>query len=238
VDELWQVLLDLGDTLTAPWVLVGGQMVLLHALEHGQVPPQISQDADIVADIRALPTALRTIVAALTEYGFMLDGISPDGIAHRYVRAASEPGGGSPKVAVDLLAPEGIGDRADLTTEQGRTIQVPGGSQAIERAELLAVTHAGRTGTIPRPALLGAIIIKAAACGLPDDVARHLRDLALLTALVDDPFVMRDELTPKDRQRLKGAAVLADYGHPAWSLVPASIRRQGQIAYAVLTELP
>ena len=36
-------LLDLAETLRAPWTLVGGQMVLLHALEHGQVPPQISQ---------------------------------------------------------------------------------------------------------------------------------------------------------------------------------------------------
>ena len=55
VDELWHVLLDLAETLRAPWTLVGGQMVLLHALEHGQVPPQISQDGDSTGiPVRAL----------------------------------------------------------------------------------------------------------------------------------------------------------------------------------------
>jgi hypothetical protein len=53
VDQLWHVLLDLGGEFTVPWTLVGGQMVLLHTLERGQVPPQISQDGDVVADIRS-----------------------------------------------------------------------------------------------------------------------------------------------------------------------------------------
>jgi hypothetical protein len=48
VDRLWHVLLDLASGLRVPWTLPGGQMVLLHALEHGQVPPQISQDGDLV----------------------------------------------------------------------------------------------------------------------------------------------------------------------------------------------
>ena len=54
VDQLWHVLLDLGGELTVPWTLVGGIWSLLHALERGQVPPQISQDGDVVADIRSL----------------------------------------------------------------------------------------------------------------------------------------------------------------------------------------
>jgi hypothetical protein len=47
VDELWHTLLDLGDQLDVPWALIGGQMVLLHAIEHDQVPPQVSQDGDV-----------------------------------------------------------------------------------------------------------------------------------------------------------------------------------------------
>lgn len=46
------MLLDLGESLDVPWTLVGGQMVLLHVLKHGQVAPQVSQDGDVVADIR------------------------------------------------------------------------------------------------------------------------------------------------------------------------------------------
>lgn len=64
VDELWRVLLDLG-SMPIKWTLIGGQMVLLHALEHGQVPLQISEDGDVVADIRADPSSLRTVVRAL-----------------------------------------------------------------------------------------------------------------------------------------------------------------------------
>ncbi len=33
-DELWQVMLTLADELPERWTLIGGQMVLLHALEN------------------------------------------------------------------------------------------------------------------------------------------------------------------------------------------------------------
>lgn len=36
-------------------------------------------------------------------------------------------------VSIDVLAPEGLGSRTDLTTTPpGRTLQVPGGTQALE----------------------------------------------------------------------------------------------------------
>jgi len=237
VDELWHVLLDLGERLAVPWTLVGGQMVLLHALEHGHVPPQISQDGDVIADIRAASGALSDVVAALGDDGFALEGIGPDGVGHRYVRPTAGATGPRRKITVDVLAPEGVGTRADLTTTPpGHTVQVPGGTQALDRTELVTVIHEGRSGTVPRPTLLGALVTKAAACGLPDDAARHLRDLTLLCALVDDPFAMRAQLTAKDRQRLGLAVALSDRGHQAWLLVPDAIRPNGQIAYAVLIE--
>jgi hypothetical protein len=68
VDALWEVLLDLSE-LPIRWTLIGGQMVLLHALEHGQVPPQISQDGDIVADVRADPSPASDREGA-GRYGF------------------------------------------------------------------------------------------------------------------------------------------------------------------------
>ena len=236
VDELWHALFDLADTVAVPWTLVGGQMVLLHALEHGQVPSQVSQDADVIVDIRAAPTAIRDVVAGLEGAGFTLDRIGPDGVAHRYVRATRSTGS-TRAVAVDVLAPEGLGRRADLTTTKpGHTLQVPGGTQALERTERVVVVHEGRRAKVPRPTLLAAIVGKAAACGLPGDPARHFRDLALLCALAADPFAERDGLTPKDHQRLKLGGPLADAQHPAWLLVPTAIRRNGQISYAVLAE--
>lgn len=229
VDQLWHVLLDLAEQLTVPWTLIGGQMVLLHAIEHGQVPPQISQDGDILADIRADARGIAQVVARLEALAFDLAGISADGLAHRYIRPA-EP----TEVVVDVLAPEGLGERADLTTSPpGRTLEVPGGTQALARTELVAVVHEGRRVEVPRPTLLGAIVAKATAVELADP-ARHYRDLALLSALVVDPFDMLDQVTNKDRQRLRRAKALSDDAHPAWSLVPEQVRAQGQIAFGVL----
>jgi hypothetical protein len=229
VDELWHTLLDLGESLDVPWALIGGQMVLLHALEHGQVPPQISQDGDVIADIRAVPGALTRVVAGIENLGFSLQSISADGLAHRYIRAAKPR-----PVVIDVLAPEGLGERADLTTTPpGRTIEVPGGTQALSRAERIAVVHEGRRGMIPRPTLLAAIVGKAAATALPGP-ERHYRDLALLCALVPDPFDVAEQLTRKDRQRVRMASKLLGDTHPAWALVPDSIRSSGQIAYGIL----
>jgi hypothetical protein len=230
VDQLWHVLLDLSESLTIPWTLVGGQMVLLHALEHGQVPPEPSQDGDVVADLRADHGALAQVVRQLETLGFALESISTDGLAHRYARNAHPR-----SVLLDVLAPDGLGARADLTTSRpGRTIEVPGGTQALSRTERVAISHEGRHGDVPRPTLLAAIIIKAAATGLPSP-ARHYRDLALLCSLVPDPFALAEQLTAKDRQRLRQAGALADASHAAWPLVPTVIRSQGQITYAVLT---
>lgn len=231
VDQLWHVLLDLGEQLKVPWTIVGGQMVLLHALQHGTVPPQVSQDGDPIADLRADRGAIRAVVAALGAHGFALDGISPTGLAHRYVLAADPL-----PVKVDVLAPEGLGERSDLTTTRpGRTIEVPGGTQALRRSELIELEHEGRRGAVPRPSLLGAIVGKGAACGLPGDTSRHHRDLALLCALVSDPFEMREQMDRRDLKRVRVGGRLHDDLHPAWALLPEDLRAQGRTAYEVLT---
>lgn len=80
VDLLWHALLDLSELLRTRWAVVGGQMMLLHALERRQLPPQISQDGDLVADVRAAPNAIDAIVTALQNAGFAVAGMSPDGL--------------------------------------------------------------------------------------------------------------------------------------------------------------
>ena len=234
VDELWEVLLDLSEIATVPWSLIGGQMVLLHALQHGTVPPQVSQDGDVIADVRAAPEGLKQLVGILEEMGFESAGVAPDGVAHRYKRPSNTP---ERPVVIDVLAPEGVGERTDLTTTPpGRTVRVPGGTQALARTEQVPVQLAQRTGTIPRPTLLAAVVAKAAACSLPEDVSRHKRDLALLCALIDDPFAAAKDLTNGDRKKLKAVTALNDRDDEAWRLVPAELRDGGRDAWAILND--
>ena len=135
-----------------------------------------------------------------------------------------------------MLAPEGLGQRADLTTTRpGRTIEVPGGTQALHRSEFIDLEHEGRRGTVPRPSLLGAIVGKGAACGLPGDTSRHHRDLALLCALVPDPFEMREQMENKDIKRVRTGGRLHEDLHPAWALLSDDLRAQGRAAYKILT---
>ena len=76
--------------------------------------------------------------------------------------------------------------------------------------------------------------MKAAACGLPGNTDRHHRDLALLYALIPDPFAMRQQFTPRDSKRLRTAGQLRDPRHSGWMLVPADIHDQGRQAYEIL----
>ena len=77
--ESWNGLLDLADEMSSGWCLIGGFMVLLHCVERGSTPTRPTDDGDTVVDLRARPTALRDLTAALARIGFAADGISADG---------------------------------------------------------------------------------------------------------------------------------------------------------------
>jgi hypothetical protein len=74
----------------------------------------------------------------LLSRGFSLDGISPEGIGHRFVNG---------RVRLDVLGPDGLGGRNRLHTVSGaRTVEVPGGSQALTR------TPSGKAPAPSKPA--------------------------------------------------------------------------------------
>jgi len=150
----------------------------------------------------------------------------PEGIAHRYRRGG---------VSVDVLAPEGLGPRADLTTTPpGRTLQVPGGTQALDRTELVPVMFGDHQGLVPRPSLLGAIVGKAVAVEVDDVPDAQRLDLALLLSLVDDPIGLAAQLTKKDRQRLRSRSEMADVDQRAWTSLSADAADRGRAACRLL----
>lgn len=124
---LWPGLLELADRLPRPFVLIGGQMVYLHGAAVGRTPLRVTNDVDVLVDVRAQVNALKMAVKALGTLNYHVDGMSPDLLAHRYVRDDG--------MVVDLLAPDNLGPRANLTTTPPeRTIEVPGGTATLGTA--------------------------------------------------------------------------------------------------------
>lgn len=117
-DALWEALLQLARTeALQEWTLIGGQMVPLHALEHGTTPIRLSTDIDVVVNAR--------VVAGRRE-----------------------------RASIDVLAPEGLGNRADLTTTPpSRTLEVdlPGycaGCGRLAALSYLAARHLKEAGNL------------------------------------------------------------------------------------------
>lgn len=86
-DALWATLVELSDVRPGDWTLIGGQMVFLRALEHDTVPPRMSTDLDILVNTRIGSGAVGALSADIEAFGFELDGVSPEGIAHRCWRS-------------------------------------------------------------------------------------------------------------------------------------------------------
>lgn len=226
-DRLWLALVELTEVMQGAWTLIGGQMVLLHSLENEAQAPRVSADIDVLVDARVAAGGIREFVSALNSLGFDLEGASPDGLAHRYVRDG---------IGIDVLAPEGLGPRTDLTTTPpGRTLEVPGGSQALSRSEFVPVRFQQSTGYVPRPSLLGAIICKAAAVDIDDVPSAQREDLALLLSLVGAPLMLANELTPKDKARLRKRTEMKNPEHPVWRTLNSDSADRGRAAYRLLT---
>ncbi|HEY5834382.1 hypothetical protein [Streptomyces sp.] len=231
--SLWGVLLDIADRMPDVWTLIGGQMVLLHGLEHGRTPPGASQDLDVLADVISHQQSLLLLVDVLKDLGFQPAGITPEGKVYRYTRIDADG-----TLTVDVLAPDKLGNRADLTTSPpGVTLEVPAGRQALHRTTSVSVQLDGRPGAIRRPSLLGAIVGKAAALGIPTaPKAKHYRDLAFLLSLPVNPLSLRSELSKSDRKKLALAKELSDPNHRAWrELRDPDAEADGQAVYRILT---
>lgn len=134
----------------------------------------------------------------MEDLGFRSAGISAEGRQHRWLRD---------KASIDVLLPEGIGQTA--TERQGvtgsPTLPTQGGTQALQRSEVVAVTVAGREGFVRRANLVGALVVKAAAhTNVGDqDPRRHRRDFLLLAELITAADFANEQLSKKDRQRLR-----------------------------------
>jgi hypothetical protein len=206
-ERLWRVTHEIADLLAGlPWVLIGGQMVTLLEREHGGRTGRATRDVDALMDVRALTGATQEAARRLESVGFTAK-LTNDGLSYRFVRGDD---------VVDVLAPENLGPRADLTTSPpGTTLETVGGTQALHRRREVTIDVLGDVFKLPVPTLAGALVIKARAAS-SSSLAKHRRDLARLLALVSNIDEMRAELTAKERGYLRAHQVLLDPTNETW----------------------
>lgn len=219
-------LIALAEAQSGSWTLIGAQMVALYAWDAG-IESRPSEDADVLANVRVTASATRDVAGFLRERGYEPEE-SLTNVVHSFTRGNAE---------IDVLAPDGLGPKSDITTIPGRhTIEVPGGSQALGRTDLVSVRTREIAGELPRPNLLGAILVKVRAIEVDDVPNAQRADLALLLELVDDPDVLRSELRNSERGWLRRHEYLADPDHPQWLEFEARDPEQAALVFRRLID--
>lgn len=191
-EQSWHALMEVYEHFSEGWTLIGGQLVHLHCAERGVFPIRPTDDVDAVVDIRTSTSMLEEFTGVLVTMGFRPD-TSGEGLQHRWRRDLAQ---------IDVLIPEGIGERARQRPGAGgaSTVSAPGTTQALNRTEAVAVLVGGRAGTVLRPNLIGALVGKAAArTEIASDRAsiRHSIDFVVLASLISARDFRETDLTKK-----------------------------------------
>lgn len=221
----WHGLLDLYERLPSHWSLIGGQMVHLHCAERGFSPRRPTPDVDTVLDVQANPQILLSFTQALLDLNFSPAGVTGSDKQHRFVRG---------EASVDVLIPRGVGER--LPRHRGatgsETVQAPGGIQALRRSSTVEVTVAGRSGSIRRPSLVRALIVKAAAHTLPVDLyrGRHRSDFATLGAMVSRADFSSEVLTKREKRYLRDMVMAVQADPTAVDGIPEAVEGLQRLA--------
>lgn len=228
--RLWATLLDLADAQPDGWTLIGALMVMLHAHAAGIDARRTTRDVDALADVRGVAQATRRLVATLERLGWEMHPDHPrsENIGFRFTKDG---------LLFDVLAPDGLGERTDITTVPPlMTVGMSGGSRALRRTAVRDVVLGERAGRLPVPDLLGALVIKSRAAA--SDRAhttdpthrpeRHLEDLAVLYACATDLRTLAREMIGADRR------ALGDTPEPHWHVLDPDVRPPAQAAFRYL----
>jgi hypothetical protein len=226
--ETWAVLIELGRSAPAPWTLIGAHMVGAHAWRRGRDVLRTTRDADVIVNARAMTDATSALSEKLVSLDFELEMPSRTGQGFRFKRG---------RIAIGVLAPDGLGPKAKLDTVQGaQTLQVPGGTQALARSGSVAVRSRDLEGSVPVPNLLGALLVTVRAIAVDDAPNDKKRDVALLLTLVDDPSELENDLSKNERSWLRKYREFGDPRSDAWeALVDPEL---GASVFLRLADLP
>ena len=226
-EAAWHGVLDLYEAHPEGWTLIGGQLVHLHGAERGFAPQRPTDDADTVVNARSAQV-LGAVTASLKDLEFAADPASVDGIQHRWTRGDA---------VIDVLIPDGMGERAERrpSVTGFPTIAAPGGTQALARTQVVDVQVGTRVGRLPRPNLIGALILKAKAridtVGPGRD--RHCDDFAVLAAMLAATDLRKLELTKSERRSLRRMIEVTRENDRAMDIVPDVESRLDRLGHFV-----
>jgi hypothetical protein len=131
--QLWISALELSSAFDAGerWTLVGGLMVQLHAFERWS-PSRLTVDVDFLGDSRRRPAMTKLMAETVVNRGgeMVMPPVGDASLGYRF-----EVDG----TIVKILGSEGV-RRDPKTLGKHTTFQVPGGTQALARTEVVLVS--------------------------------------------------------------------------------------------------
>lgn len=201
--RLWKSALELAQDFGVDerWALVGGLMVQLHAIERNRAA-RLTADIDFLGDSRQRPAMTVRMAEALKERGgeMAMPPVSNENLGYRFEVDGS---------IIEILGSDGV-RRDPKTLGRYTTFQVPGGTQALVRSEVVLVSLDGAEPVpIRRPNLLGAILIKARVVRKQRDKFESDRqDLIRLLGFVEDPRALAGELKGNEKKWLRNVEEL------------------------------
>lgn len=226
----WDVVVELAKTIDPrSWELVGGLMVQAHALLANRIS-RATKDVDMLVNLMVSGLSASSVVKKLEAIGFEAQepGLRRS-VFHRLRRDSS---------VVDILIADHLpsGKRESAKFNRWPMMEMPGGAQAIERAMPVQIECGRDSATVLIPDLLGAIVLKAAAYSSDRrSRERHLEDIALLSSLVVDVRMLKEQMRGSDAKRIRAAwKALSNVNDPAWLLLVPDERQKGHDTLRVL----
>ena len=227
--EIWRAVAKVAAALgdDRRWCLVGGLMVALFAIE-AQQAQRATTDIDVLADARARPSGTAWATRRLEALGATVHELQPSE-RERGFRFDFDG------QVVDVLAPDGLGPSGATTTGKLQTIQIPGGTQALNRTEVVEILIDDTAVTLRRPKLIAAILLKARALRVHARPQDQRYDLVTLLGLLDDPRTACSEITNKEIGWMRSISSQLSIDDPALQESFETTRlRAARAAYHVL----
>lgn len=221
------------------WTLVGGLMAQLHGIHAGIDAVRPTNDVDIVLHVETARGIASEAARALESLDYRLTPSIDvrNNTGHRFTRGASTVDVvTSGAEVVDVLVADHAAPRVVEKLRGRQMVAIEGGTQALRRTmnARLQITP-GRLTKVSVPSLFGAVVLKSAAYQTDSrDRDRHLQDAALLLAVIEDPYALREEFAGSDRSRLQGLARALPDSAAQWRTLPADARDNGRTALRIL----